>query len=298
MQSNKLCFIRVVEAGSFRKAAAQLKVEPSTVSRKVAKLEEKLNARLLNRTPQCSTPTELGWIYYERLIALMSEQAALDDEIGQGVNHIKGALRIAAPVDFGTHFVLPVCQKLQQQFPNLNITLELGSEFRDLLENNLDVAVRVGNLSDSSLIAKRIGDIGRVLVASPDYLARYGTPTTPENLYNHKFVFYSEQQRKRKINFLDGSEVMYKDLHAHFTVNSVTAIRQLIADGAGIHLGPYWFFAEAIKAGIVKTLLPAYPLQSFAVQCVYTSRDYLPVKVREFNTLMLEHLEQAATELN
>ena len=290
MQNSKWYFIRVVEAGSFRKAAAQLNVEASTVSRKVASLEKQLNVKLLKRSRQRSIPTELGWIYYERLNSIMAQQTALDDEISQRVSHVTGTLRVAAPVDFGTQFVLPVCQKLQQQFPDLNMELKLGSEFSDLLENNLDVAVRIGNLPDSELIARKAGQVDRVLVASPDYLAKHGTPTTPNELPSHKFVFYSDTQRKRVMQFLDGSQIPFKILNNQFTVNSVTAIRRLVIDGAGIHLGPRWFFEEAIEQRQVMPLLPLYPMQSFPVQCVYTSRAYLPIKVREFTRLLTAHL--------
>ncbi len=293
MQNSKLYFIRVVEAGRFRKASLQLNVEASTVSRKVASLEKRLNVKLLNRSRQRSTPTELGWIYYERLNTIMAEQTALDDEISQGVSHVTGTLRVAAPVDFGTQFVVPVCQNLQQLFPDLNMDLILGSEFSDLFKNNLDVAVRIGNLPDSELIARKVGQVERVLVASPDYLAKHGTPNSPADLPAHKFVIYYNKQRRGWMQFLDGSQVAYKTLNTQFTVNSVTAIRRLVIDGAGIHLGPRWLFEEAITEGQVIPLLPMYPMQSFPVQCLYTSRSYLPTKVREFVRLLAEHLAVA-----
>lgn len=292
MQNSKLYFIRVVEAGSFRKAASQLNVEASTVSRKIASLEKQLNVKLINRSQLRSFPTERGWMYYERLSTLIAEQTALDDEISEGVSHVTGTLRLAAPVDFGTRFVLPVCQKMQQLFPNLNMELMLGSEFSDLSENNLDIAVRIGHLPDSELIAQKVGQVARVLVASPDYLAQYGTPTTPAQLKAHKFVFYSSKQRKAVMQFSDGYQIAYKDLTTHFTINSITAIRQLVIAGAGIHLGPRWFFEEAINEGLVIPLLPKYPLQSFPAQCVYTSRYYSPIKVREFTRLLSEHLSE------
>lgn len=296
MDTSKLYFIRVVEAGSFRQAAMHLNVEPSTVSRKVASLEQRLNVQLLNRSPQSSTPTELGWEYYERLSTLMLEQTALDDEISQGVSHVKGTIHITAPVDFGTQFVVPVCQKLQQQFPNLNVELKLGSEFRELSTANLDVAVRIGQLPDSTLIAKKVGEVARVLVASPEYLARYGQPKTPNCLLEHRFIFYSSDQRNKLIQFSDGSQIPYKQLAVPFTVNSVTAIRQLVIAGQGIHLGPFWFFREAIEQGLVIPLLSDYPLRSYPVQCVYTSRHYLPIKAREFIKLMSEHLAEQLTK--
>ncbi len=186
----------------------------------------------------------------------MAQQTALDDKISQGISHVTSALRVAAPVDFGTQFVLPICQKLQQLFPDLNMELKLGSKFSYLLENNLEVAVLISNLPDLGLIARKVGQVERVLVASPDCLAKYGTPTMPSELQSHKFVFYSDTQRKRVMQFLDGSQIPFKTLDNQFTGNSVTATRKLVIDGASIHLGPRWFFEEAIEQGQVIPLLP------------------------------------------
>lgn len=288
-------FVRVVESGSFKKAAEYLQLEPSSVSRQIAALEERLQVRLLRRSTQRTTPTELGQRYYERLRVIIDDQLALEEEIRSGVSLLTGRLRITAPVDFGTRFVVPVACQLQEQAPELSVELLLGSPFERLVENDLDVAVRIGELPDSSLIAKNLGYNKRVLVASPEYLNQHGTPEAPEQLESHNFILYSSSQARSDIKFADGSRHSHLKIKSNMTVNSVAAVRRLVLEGKGIHLGPLWVFAEDIDSGRLVRLLPDRPLQSFPVHAVYPARSYLPVKVREFIRLLSEELKSQPT---
>lgn len=283
-------FARVVESGSFKKAAESLGVEPSSVSRQIAALEDRLQVKLLRRSTQRTTPTELGQRYYERLRLILDDQAALEEEIKSGVSLLTGKLRITAPVDFGIRFVVPVVRKLQALAPELSVELLLGSPFESLLESDLDVAVRIGNLPDSSLIARKLGQNERVLVASPAYLDQHGTPESTEELDAHNFILYSSSQANSDIEFADGSRYSHLKIRSNLTVNSVAAIRRLVLEGTGIHLGPMWIFAEDIENGRLVRLLPDRPLKSFPVHAVYPARSYLPVKVKEFIRLLSEAL--------
>ncbi|WP_148255337.1 LysR family transcriptional regulator [Aidingimonas lacisalsi] len=288
-------FVRVVESGSFKKAAEYLKLEPSSVSRQIAALEERLQVRLLRRSTQRTTPTELGQRYYERLRVILDDQLALEEEIKSGVSLLTGKLRITAPVDFGTRFVVPVVCQLQEQAPELSVELLLGSPFESLVENDLDVAVRIGDLPNSSLIAKHLGHNRRVLVASPAYLDKYGTPTSLEQLESHNFILYSSSQARSDIEFSDGNRFSHQKIRSNITVNSVTAVRRLVLEGKGIHLGPLWVFEEDIESGRLVRLLPDRPLRSFPVHAVYPARSYLPVKVKEFVRLLSEELSSQTT---
>lgn len=261
------------------------------MSRKIAALEDRLQVKLLRRSTQRTTPTELGQLYYERLRQLVDDQAALEEEITSGVSRLSGKLRIAAPADFGTRFIVPVVDQLQRKAPELSVELLLGSHFENLLENNLDVAVRIGELPDSDLIAKKLGYNHRVLVASPEYLAKHGTPTCQEHLEAHNFILYSPIQAKSDIEFADGSHYSHLKIKSNMMVNSVSAIRSLVLGGKGIHLGPRWVFAEDIDNGRLIRLLPDKPLRGFPVHAVYPARSYLPFKVREFTRLASEQLE-------
>ncbi|AMQ90318.1 LysR family transcriptional regulator [Marinobacter sp. LQ44] len=286
-------FVRVVESGSFKKAAESLNLEPSSVSRQIAALEDRLQVRLLRRSTQRTTTTELGQRYYERLRVIIDDQLALEEEIRSGVSLLTGKLRITAPVDFGTRFVVPVACRLQELAPDLSVEMSLGSPFESLLESDLDVAVRIGDLPDSSLIAKHLGHNKRVLVASPEYLDKHGTPTSLEQLEQHNFILYSSSQARSDIEFADGSRYSHLKIKSNMTVNSVAAIRRLVLEGNGIHLGPLWVFAEDIESGRLVRLMPDRPLRSFPVHAVYPARSYLPVKVREFIRLLSEELNSA-----
>lgn len=295
MSNVEQIFVRVVESGSFKKAAEYLKLEPSSVSRQIAALEDRLQVRLLRRSTQRTTTTELGQRYYERLRLLIDDQIALEEDIRSGVSRLTGKLRIAAPVDFGVKFVVPVTSRLQQLAPELSVELLLGSPFENMLENGLDVAVRIGDLPDSNLIAKKLGSNERVLVGSPEYLERYGTPESPEQLDNSNFILYSSSQARSDIEFADGSRFSHLKIKSNMTVNSVAAVRRLTLEGKGIHLGPLWVFSEDIDSGRLVRLLPDKPLRSFPVHAVYPARSYLPVKVKEFVRLLSEELKSQTT---
>lgn len=290
MNDAEKLFLRVVETGSFKRAAEQLNQEPSSVSRKIAALENRLKVKLLRRSTQCTTPTELGQLYYERMRHIIDEQNQLEEELRSGVNRLIGTLRISAPVGFGTRFVVPVITQMQEQAPELKVELLLGSHFENLLEKNLDVAVRIGTLTESSLIVKKLGHIDRVLVASKRYLDSHGIPVTLDQLERHNFILYSPEQGRSDIMFEDGTYFPHTKIHSNITVNSVSTVRQLVIDSVGIHLGPVWLFEQDLKTGVVEQLLPTMKLKSFPVSAVYPMRTFLPFKMREFTRLMSEAL--------
>lgn len=288
MHDAKSLFIRVVEAGSLKNAAAQLGIEPSSISRKVAALEKRLGVKLLNRSTVRTTPTEQGQTYFERLKDILDAQQALDEEISNSIKKVDGTLRIGAPVDFGSQFVVPVCRAMQKQYPDLNFELFLGSDFENLFSNKIDVAVRIGELANSQLIARKLGEIPRVLVASQQYLEKFGIPLNPMDLEQHNFIFYSQKQAKSDIEYLNFTRFPHVKMHSNFTVNSVSAVRDLVINGVGIHLGPLWFFSEAIHKKQLIPLLTDYQLKSYSSHAVYKKQPYTPQKIKVFIDKMKE----------
>lgn len=290
--SDERLFLRVVEAGSLKAAAEQLGTDPSTVSRRLAALEERLAVKLLVRSTRRSTPTDAGARYVEGLRRLIEQQEALEAEISGAAETPKGRLRVTAPVDFGARFVVPVLAELQTEAPELEVELVLGSGFADLAEQGIDVAIRVGRLQDSALIARRLGEVPRVLCAAPRYLKRRGEPRAPADLAGHDFIFYARSNAAAPIELIgpDGSASSVIP-EGRFTVNSVTGIRTLVEAGRGIHLGPLWAFADAIKAGRLKALLPGYGLRSYPLHAVYAASSYVPAKIRAFVDRMALHVQ-------
>jgi DNA-binding transcriptional LysR family regulator len=193
-----------------------------------------------------------------------------------------GRLRVAAPVDFGGQFVAPLVAELQARYPDLGLDLVLGSAFADLIESGIDVAVRIGALPDSSLIAKRIGSVPRVIVASRDYLEASGIPRHPSELSNHPFVFYANSQRDLKFTLTKGGERETVTVYGSITANSVTAIRIMVKAGRGLHLGPVWAFENELMEGSIVKLLPDFELEAFPLHVLYPASNFVPAKTRIF----------------
>ncbi|NJN21496.1 MAG: LysR family transcriptional regulator, partial [Leptolyngbya sp. RL_3_1] len=214
-----------------------------------------------------------------------------EEEITSGVEVLKGTLRVSAPVDFGAEFVVPVIHDLLKSAPELSVELLLSSHFVNLVEQNIDVAIRIGDAAKSNLLSQKIGEVPRVLVASRSYLNCHGTPETPDDLIHHNFILYSPIQARSDIEFADGSKFPHAKIHSNITVNSVNGIRRLVQGGLGIHLGPAWVFKAALEQGDVCQILPRYALKSFPVHAVYVARAYLPRKTEAFIQQLSRHIE-------
>lgn len=293
MISLEQAFLQVVEAGSFKKASEHLNIESSSLSRKVAALESRLKVKLLYRSTSKTHPTEFGQTYYDGLRRIVDDQLALEEEIISGVSKIKGRLRIGSTVDLSDQFIVPVVHGMQKQAPELSIELILGSDIDDLTKKNLDIAIRIRLLPDTSMIANSLGEIPRIIVASPGYLSACEAPKTPEDLIHHNAILYTPTQAKTNIEFLDGTRIPYSTLPSNIAVNSLRSIHTLVLKGAGIHCGPTWLYMDDVKAGRLIQLLPSHPVTGFTVSAVYGSRSFLPKKTTEFIELISKQLEDS-----
>ena len=291
MTTPEILFIHIVEAGSFKKAAEHFNIEPSTLSRKIAALEERLKAKLLHRSTSKTHPTEIGQLYYDGLRQIITEQHALEEEIFINTNRMKGKLRIGATVDFGEKFIVPIISDMQKQSPELSVDMILSSDIDNLSEKNLDVAIRMGSLPDSNLFSKSLGEISRVLVASPEYLNIHGVPKVPGDLVNHNFVLYSALQTQSDIEFQDGSKFSRSKISSNITVNSLRSIYELVKSGAGINWGPAWLYQKDLEKDNLIKVLPAHPVKGFSIHAVYTTKTYLPFKTKTFIKLLSERIK-------
>lgn len=293
MEEREKIFLRVVEAGSLKAAAEQLNTDPSSVSRKVSSLEARLGVKLLQRSTKRSVPTEAGTIYYEGLRKLADEQQALEERVTGQTDAPRGMLKVAAPLDFGALFVAPLLQEMLDNHNELTVEMVLGSQFDNISAEGIDVAVRVGKLPDSSLVCRRLGTVPRVLVASRSYVEKHGLPRSPEDLSSYDFVFYTGKQRIAPVTATGPDGPVSVDVTGRFTVNSVAALRALVEDGKGMHLGPVWAFREGIKSGRLVALLQDYELEAFPVHALYASTAYVPAKIRAFIDLLASRLARA-----
>lgn len=289
--SDERVFLRIVEAGSLKAAAAQLATDPSSVSRRLAALEERIGQQLVQRSTRGSGPTEAGARYYEGLSRIVAQQDALEADVAGSADAPQGRLRITAAPEFGVRFVVPVLERLRQLHPELVVELSLGTQFSDLALLDLDVAIRVGTLGDSSLRTRRFGHVPRVLVASPGYLQASGAPCEASDLSAHSFVSYLTNRGVNRLRMRDPAgqsrEVSVRPL---FTVNSIRTLVRLVESGAGIFLGPLWAFDDSLCAGRSVRVLPDHEFDAFPVQALYRGQHYLPAKTRVFIDAMAEQV--------
>lgn len=275
-------FLRVVDAGSFRAVAEEMGLNPSSVSRRVSALEARLGVRLLQRSTVRTVPTEDGERYAHGLRDLLGREAALDAEVSGRAEAPGGHLRVAAPVDFGTHFVVPVLVAMRRDYPGLTFELALGSHYADIVEQRLDVAVRIGRMPDSALVARRLASVPRVLVASRGYADTHGLPDTPGDLAKHGFVLYRPGSQRSTLRFGDGVSPSSVEVSGAVSANSLTAIHALVEAGMGLHLGPLWAFKAALDGGSLVRVLPGVPLQSYPLHAVTAPGRFRPARTRHF----------------
>lgn len=280
-------FLAVVDGGSFRSAAQVAGLDPSRISRRIAALEAQLGVKLLNRTTRATAATEAGTRYAEGVRRLIDARIALLAEVTGGQDAPKGRLRVAAPTDFGARYVAPVLTEMSETHPELSVDLRLGSGFTDLLAEGIDVAIRIGKLADSALMARRIGMSHRVLVAAPDLAAKV---LSPEDLNQISIVSYRTGMTEMRSNF--EWEGMRQELRmpCRYAVNSMTAVREAVLAGRGAHLGPLWAFRDDLKEGRVVELLAKARFEGFPIHAVWSPTPFQPAASRDFVALMSKTL--------
>lgn len=274
-------FIHVVQDGSFTRAADRLDTSPQLVSKYVSQLEQHLQVRLMNRTTRRVNLTEAGARYFESARQVLADIDDLESQIGDLQPEASGLLRVSAPVSFAIHHMEPLLRGFRQAHPGVEVDLQLNDRKVDIIEEGFDIALRIGRLKSSSLIAKRVAPVRLVFCASPAYLQQYGEPQRPEDLQHHQYLHYS---------YLDSSAI--PALHKWFS-GSNSARRVMMSNngdvlvsaatsGAGIVLQPTFLTGPAIREGKLKVLLRDYEPEPMALYVVYAHRQLIASKVRSF----------------
>ena len=281
--NDERAFLRVVELGSIRAAAKERGVEPSSISRRINALEYRLGVKLLDRTGLSSSVTEAGAHYFKSMVDLIGQIDALETEIAGEAHIPKGLLKVTASIDFGQTHVVPWMLEFRNKYPDVQVELVLSSDYQDLSMDEFDVAIRIGNLSDSALIARKIGTVPRVIVASKDYISRNGAPQTPEELAQHEFVFFRAKNRKRPlvVHSEDGKEHAI-ECRGSITVNAVGSIIQAVRGNCGLNMGPRWAFQRHIDSGELVELLPQLKLPSPPIYAIWKPAVVQPARIKVF----------------
>ncbi len=276
-------FIRVVETGSFSKASAGLGITQPTATKHVAALEKRLGARLLHRSTRGVTPTEVGAAYYDKCKAIARDIDDADNLALLMQARLGGALRISTSVAFGRRVLTPLVLEFMQQHPELQVELSFEDRYVNLVEQGMDVAVRMGRLANSQLGARYLGTNPWVLVASPAYLAAHPKPRKPDDLTQHAALVYSTVQGDERWHFTgaDGSTQAVA-VHGPLRSNNLTALLSAALGGLGVALLPRYVAHEALQSGSLLPLLDKWTLPVQEVHAVFPSPKLLPSKVKSF----------------
>jgi DNA-binding transcriptional LysR family regulator len=282
-------FTKVVETKSFTGAAEQLGLPKSTVSRKLAQLEERLGVRLVQRTTRKLALTDIGQAYYERCARIVADVAAAEQLVTDMQSTPRGRLRMTAPVDLSMRYLGSIIADFMAVHADINIELEASDRIVDLIEEGFDLAVRFGTLPESTLIARRLCSISAEMCASPAYLARRGTPTTIEELDEHDRVLFMPSPRTQTWTMTHGDQVYEFARPARFASNNVGAVYEAAAAGAGIAVLTDFMVASDCERGTLAYVLPDWTGRAIEVNAVYPARQNLPPRL----SLFLDHLAKA-----
>ncbi len=279
-------FTRVVQTGSFSAVARESGISQSSVSKNLAALEAKLGARLLARTSRKLNLTEVGCDYYERCLPILMEIDEAEATVRSMTINPAGVLRVNVPVSFGQRHVIPRMPEFMRAYPNVKIDIMLLDRQVDLVAEGVDVAIRIDILDDSSLIARRLGDSPRLLVASKSYLQKHGRPNHPDELKNFDCLVYSLLGTGNIWHFLNKGKEFSVGVKGNFQANNSDAVLQMALAGAGIMALPKWMSHPYVENGELDCILTEYTPQGFPIQAVYPQNRYVPSKVRSFVSFM------------
>ena len=276
-------FARVVETKSFTAAAQQLGLPKSTVSRKISQLEERLGVRLLQRTTRKLNLTEVGQAYYERCQRIVQDIAAAEQVVTDMQTAPRGLLRVTVPVDLGSTYVGAIVADFLAAYPEIQIDLDLSDRIVDLIEEGVDLGLRIGPLTESTLIARKLGAIQLRVCAATAYLAKRGTPSTVAQLADHDALVFAPSGRVVPWT-LHGPKGAVEEavLRSRLVSNGMLALRDAARAGAGVAIMPEFIIADDLAAGRMAIVLPEWSTTQAELYAVYPSTRNLSPKVRAF----------------
>lgn len=284
-------FVRVAESHGFSEAARRLNLSKSVISRQVSALEAQLGARLFHRTTRSLSLTEIGQAYYERCARILAEieEANLSVSSLQAVP--RGKLRINAPMSFGVLHLAPLLPAFLERYPEIEIDMAMNDRFVSLVDEGFDVAVRIGRLEDSSLIARYLAPARRAVCASPAYLKAHGTPLAPMDLDAHCCLTYSNRATPDEWSFqaADGRRWSI-EVRGRLRVNNGDTLREAALAGVGVVVLPTFIVGRDLQAGTLVPLLSDYVPQDLAIHAVYPHNRHLSPKVRAFIDFLVERI--------
>ena len=285
-------FNTVVETRSISEASRIFDVQPSSISRQLAVLEEELGVRLLNRTTRNIGLTEAGRKYLEYSLRIVAELDAAKRAVNDLQESPKGILKMSITIGFGESVILPLIPEFRKKYPHIDVDIELTERVVDMVEENIDIAIRSGRLPDSTMIAKRLTYNDFILCSSPQYLAEKGAPTSPYALKDFDCIRYS--YRNWKDWYLMGDETEKLSIDTGLCVNSVNGQKQLLLNNAGLGLMPLWAIHDELSSNKLVHVLPEHTFSPYevlsATYAIFLNRELMSPKSRVFLDFIGEHL--------
>jgi DNA-binding transcriptional LysR family regulator len=275
-------FAKVVASGSLSAAARELGLSTAMVSRRLAGLEARLGVRLVNRTTRSLHLTDEGASYYETCARVLADIEHANASVAAGRHEPQGTLRVALPTAFGNQYVAPLVPQFAARYPELALALSLSDRTVNLVEEGFDLAIRIAALTDSSLAARKLAPSRRVICASPEYLARHGTPQAPEDLARHNCLLAKDLSALWEYKRADGGSGSVR-VSGRYVCDNWEVLREWALAGLGIALKSTWDVRRHLESGALVSLFPGYSFDSgVAIYAVYPHRRHLPAKTRAF----------------
>lgn len=283
-------FVKVVELKSLTAASDLLALPKSTISRRLAGLEKHLGVKLLHRTTRRMVLTEAGVSYYESCLKAVELIENANRAIREASEEPCGRLVVTAPHLFGTSFLMPVVKDYMQQYPKVEVTMELSQEPLDIVARKIDVAVRVGTINDPSLVARKVGMGGAKYYASPEYVSARGMPRSPSELATHDCIVQDTDQGPHRWPFVSSEGSVSVVVNSRLRINNFAMCYEAMLAGLGISRIPSFFAARDLALGRLVCVLEEWTPKPAPVSVVYSSRSHLVKRVRLFVELALDHL--------
>ena len=285
-------FLRVLDLGSISAAARSLDLSVAVASQRLKRLERSLGVRLLHRTTRQLRPTSEGVALAEQGRSLVEDLEALTSSLSNTAKGVTGTLRVTLPATFGRQYISPLLPEFMNRHPRLRLHIDLSDQLRDLVGDSLDLAIRIGALKDSELVATRLASNRRVLCASPEYLRRHGVPKRPEDLAKHECLLMAVSRDPSDTWHLrgpDGNELAVR-VQSRLKSNLGEVIRDAALGGLGISLHSTWHVCEDLRAGRLKQVLPEYQLPESGIYAVMPERRMVLPRVRAFVDFLMQQL--------
>jgi DNA-binding transcriptional LysR family regulator len=285
-------FVRIVETGSFSSVARELSTTQPTISKQLTALESHLKTRLLNRSTRKLSLTESGQAYYERCKRIIEDVREAESTLGRLQGSISGHLHINTSIAMGQMFLTPLVLKFQRQYPELSVELTLNDRFIDVVEEGVDVAIRIGRLVESNLVARKIGATRRAAIATPGYLERHGRPKHPQDLTHHNCLLYSYLSTGNEWLFQGPEGEIRVRVSGNFKSNNGHALREALLAGLGIAVSPDWLAHDGLLEGTIEAILTEFAPTPMEINAVFPSNRMLSAKVRAFVDFLQQEFRQ------